>query len=312
VTHVIVGAGSIVGSSHNDLIFGSIGPDTIYGDSDGTLASSGDKAGNDIIFGIDGFDNLRGDAIIGGESASDFVRGGDDVIHIGASGTGSNDARGDADTIQVHGAGGNDLIFGSDQSDEIRGDARIMLGNAHGGDDWLWGRGGSDSLTGDAREMDGATVGGSDHLFGGSANDTLRGDARMMNDTTVGGRDWLDGGHGNDVLWGDAETLSAGAVGGNDLLAGGADHDTFDFAGHFGHDLVLDLDRGDHCAAPEQLIFTNTPGSAVTQSFDAHRDLVVSVDDGTTAHVRSTVTLFGVHDMLHDQTPLGGSDFVLA
>jgi len=132
-----------------------------------------------------------------------------------------------------------------------------------------------------------------------------------MSDNTVGGGDWLGGGQGNDVLWGDAETPSVGATGGDDILAGGGDHDTFDFAGHFGHDLVLDLDRGDHGATPEQLIFKNTAGSAVSQSFDAHHDLVVSVDDGTAAHVRSTVTLFGVHDVLQDQTPSGSSDFVL-
>jgi len=292
-----------------------MGPDTIYGDSDPTHEHTGGSAGNDIIFGIDGFDNLRGDTpTIGGVNdggPTDFAHGGDDIIYIGASGTGSNDARGDADTILGDGAGGNDLIFGSHQPDEIRGDAKTMQDFARGGDDWLWGRGGNDSLTGDAREMNGTAVGGSDHLFGGSGDDTPRGDARTMNDTTVGGRDWLDGGHGNDVLWGDAETLSAGAVGGNDLLAGGADHDTFDFAGHFGHDLVLDLDRGDHGVTPEQLIFTNTPGSAVTQSFDAHHDLVVSVDDGTAAHVLSTVTLFGVHNLLQDQTPSGSTDFVL-
>ena len=145
---------------------------------------------------------------------------------------------------------GNDLIFGSDQSDEIRSDAKTMQDFAHGGDNWLSGRGGSDSLTGDARRSIDAAVGGNDHLFGGSGDNTLRGDAKI-NERHCSRRQGLARRrHGNDVLWGDAETLSAGATGGNDLLAGGADHDTFDFAGHFGQDLVLDLDRGDHVPRP--------------------------------------------------------------
>ena len=305
---IFPGSGNTV-TIHDDLIIGSGDPsviDTIYGDSSGTLSTG--SAGNDVIFGVDGFDNLRGDAaILDGASDTAFARGGNDIINVGASGTGSNDARGDADTIQGFGAGGNDLLLGSEQSDELRGDARTMQDSAHGGADWLWGAGGNDSLTGDARDMKGASVGGDDHLFGGDGDDTLRGDARMMSDTATGGRDWLDGGKGNDVLWGDAENMAAGNQGGNDVLTGGQGHDTFEFAGHFGHDLVLDLDQGDHGPTGEQLVFKNT--SAVGESFDAHGNLVLAVDDGTPAHILSTVTLLDVHQALAGAQ--SGTDFIV-
>lgn len=305
---IIGGPGEIDGTLQNDLIIGSASPidpavneDTIYGDGRSQDPLSTGTAGNDVIFGVGGFDNLRGDVrTLDGASAIDFARGGNDIIHVGVDGTGSNDARGDANTIQGFGRGGDDLLLGSDKSDELRGDARDMQNSAHGGNDWLWGGGDKDTLTGDAKNMAGAAVGGDDHLFGGDGDDTLRGDAQKMSDTATGGRDWLDGGKGNDVLWGDADNMAAGNQGGNDVLAGGQGHDTFEFAGHFGHDLVLDLNQGDHGPTGEQLVFKNT--TAVGESFDAHGNLVLAVDDGT-------VTLLDVHHGLAGAP--AGADFIV-
>lgn len=306
---VIGGPGTFAGSSGDDLIFGSASldpTDTIYGDSTGTLAHATDLAGNDVIFGIDGFDNLRGDADkIGGASTDDFARGGDDLIVIGASGTGSNDARGDANTILGYGAGGNDVILGSAAADEIRGDAKTMQDHAHGGADWLHGGDGGDSITGDARDMTGDAAGGGDHLFGGNGDDTLRGDAKTMGDAATGGNDWLDGGRGNDVLWGDAESAAASVRGGNDVLIGGAGLDSFDFAGHSGRDVVLDFDRDE---TGDQLVFKDTDASAVSQSLGAHHDLVVTVAAG--ADFLGSVTLEGVHHLLTGTA--AGTDFILA
>ena len=107
---IIGGPSEIVGTMHDDLIVGSADPDltnpslidTIYGDSSGTLGTL--KAGNDVILGVDGYDNLRGDAAaLDGLSATAFARGGDDVINVGTSGTGSNDARRRRDTIGLRG-----------------------------------------------------------------------------------------------------------------------------------------------------------------------------------------------------------------
>lgn len=303
---IVGGPGTIIGTPDNDLIIGSAGLDSIYGDSAGTLVHRFDRAGNDIILGTAGFDNLRGDAAtIDGVSASDFARGGDDLLFIGRDGTGSNDARGDADTIQGYGAGGNDVIIGSAAVDEIRGDAKTMQDQAHGGRDWLHGGDGDDSITGDARDMAGSAVGGRDHLFGGPGDDILRGDARTMGDITRGGNDWLYGGRGNDTLWGDAESLAPVVRGGNDVLAGGPGHDSFDFAGRFGHDVVIDFDHGDN---GDRLVFKDTVAGSVSQALDPHHGLLVNLTGES--GILGTVELLGVHHLLAGTQ--AGSDFILA
>ncbi len=99
----------------------------------------------------------------------------------------------------------DDIIRGTDGSDEFRGGA---------GRDALFGEGGDDMLFGGATR---------DTLNGGSGDDTLNGGKGR--DTLIGnsGRDILDGGKSADVL--------TGGVGG----------DTFVFAGQFGDDVVTDF-----------------------------------------------------------------------
>ena len=85
----------------------------------------------------------------------------------------------------VYGGQGNDLIFGSNGSNELHGDE---------GDDVIYGGNGADQLFGDA---------GNDWLFGGNGADSLVGGAG--NDFIFGGNgaDSLDGGDDEDWLFGE-------------------------------------------------------------------------------------------------------------
>lgn len=94
----------------------------------------------------------------------------------------------------VFGGTGNDLIFGSNGSNELHGDE---------GDDTLFGGNGADLLFGDA---------GNDFLFGGNGADALFGGA---------GNDWLFGENGADLLdGGDDEDWLLGGNGADLLLNG--------------------------------------------------------------------------------------------
>ena len=102
----------------------------------------------------------------------------------------------------AYGGDGNDIIYGTDPSDNKfrnRGD-NILYGG--GGHDEIRGRGGNDYLHGGA---------GNDRLYGGDGNDILIGGA---------GLDRLYGGAGNDVLAGGSE----------DYFDGGAGQDTVSFS----------------------------------------------------------------------------------
>ena len=104
---------------------------------------------------------------------------------------------------------GNDLLKGTDSSENI---------NGLGGNDTIIGYSGNDTLFGGI---------GNDSLDGGGDNDKLQGDAGV--DTLVGGsgNDYLNGGKDNDVLRGDNgnDTLNGGI--GSDNLAGGDGDDLY-------------------------------------------------------------------------------------
>lgn len=120
---------------------------------------------------------------------------------------------------------GNDLLLGEARYNNLHG---------QGGNDVLYGNIVGDDLFGDA---------GEDVLFGDSGDDTLQGGDD--NDRLEGGqgKDRLVGGAGTDTLRGgtEADTLIGGA-GDNDLLEGGAGFDTYFYTTGDGHDRIEDSD----------------------------------------------------------------------
>ena len=203
---------SIVGTSHNDRIYGTDGQDVIVGRGGADLITSGNS--NDRICGNGGEDQAYGLA--------------------------DNDRlQGDAKADQMLGGAGNDKLHGLRGDDEMNGEA---------GQDYLYGDAGRDTMTGDtgggeegvlAPEPQGEGGGGlttsSDYLYGGPDIDTLDGGAGVDNlygqgsgDTLAGGadsdrmiggpgRDTFDGGDGNDTMTG---------ADGDDNFSGGAGFDT--------------------------------------------------------------------------------------
>ncbi len=134
-----------------------------------------------------------------------------------ADGTSWDAATVAAQTVQVNGGVGNDILTGHD------GGANIMNGYA-----------GADTLTGGDRN---------DTLDGGDDNDTLNGNAG--DDILLGqaGDDYFYGGDGTDTLSGGAGNDNLNGGNGNDLIDGGIGTDTM--AGGLGIDTYIVRDGHD-------------------------------------------------------------------
>lgn len=144
---------------------------------------------------------------------------------------------GDAETLGKDEIGGNDLFYGSYDTDVSgAGDAYALTANARGGQDTFYGGlGGHNVFAGDASwEMTGSSRGGADRFFGGAeAFNLFVGDAYTMVDDTKGGNDVFVGGAGagagttggspGNIAAGDAFVMQGEAAGGDDLLTGGSD-----------------------------------------------------------------------------------------
>lgn len=199
---------------------------------------------------------IRGDDsynyISAGQSLSDFGievhgAGGDDVLTGGA---GNDSLSGDAGDDNLSGAGGDDLLQGGDGHDWIEGDIdtledsgsdTIMAGN---GNDHIWGfaRDGSETDQGDWLDAgDGSDYvngnGGADTIFGGNGSDRLRGGAG--NDLIDGGSgpDEINGNKGDDTILGGEGNDILRGGQGNDLLTGGAGNDIM--SGDLGNDTLV-------------------------------------------------------------------------
>lgn len=127
-----------------------------------------------------------------------------------AGGGGSDDPVEDEDEVRLGGANsdeidggtGDDLISGFNGDDQLTGGAGVDFLIGDNGIDTLAGDAGNDVLLGGAGQDDLAGGDGVDLLVGGAGNDTLDGGAGDDLLAGMGGVDVLDGGAGNDVLIG--------------------------------------------------------------------------------------------------------------
>ncbi|QZD87466.1 hypothetical protein K3166_01780 [Qipengyuania psychrotolerans] len=229
---------------YDDQLFGSEGADFFTGNSsDATVSDFADMMiggrGDDIyivdeLFDVvienvdEGYDTIR--------TSVDFTLP-DQVERLELSGDATSGIGNASDNVivgnfissELHGLGGNDVLFGRDAGDTLfggdgedrlvgRGGGDLLNGGA--GDDVLEGGSGNDSLFGESG--DDLLIGGNgnDGLSGGEGNDDLR--AGSGTDALNGdnGNDRLHGGGGNDYLWGGA---------GRDFLTGGSGADIFFF-----------------------------------------------------------------------------------
>ena len=164
---------------------------------------------------------------------------------------------------EIWGLGGNDIITGSDQTDILVGGAgsdNISGGNQN---DTLYGGSESDIMAGDA---------GNDTLYGGSGDDNLSGGTGT--DTIYGGsgNDTLNGNDGNDLFVFDGSN----GGGDSDWVNGGTGVDTIDLSGALDGWTVV-LDNGDTFSSTDTFdptlitddAGTLTAGNGATVSFES-------------------------------------------
>ncbi|MCA8990223.1 MAG: hypothetical protein KDA78_21425, partial [Planctomycetaceae bacterium] len=139
--------------------------------------------------------------------------GGDDLIY--GSGYGDVIYGNDGDDV-ISGGAGNDRIYGNEGNDRIGGGIGDDIIHGSSGDDLVSGGSGNDRVTGENGQDDVRGGGGNDSLDGGAGDDVLNGDDG--NDIEHGGEgnDIVSGGEGNDRLFGDDVDPSTGS----DSLAG--------------------------------------------------------------------------------------------
>jgi predicted extracellular nuclease len=156
---------ALTGTSGNDTIVGTTGPDHICG-----------RGGDDTIVG------MSGDDIIEGGNGNDTIDAGDgnDVV-LGANGNDTIDAGNGND--EVHGGNGNEVIDAGDGNDLVHGDSGNDEIDAGPGDDEVHGGRGNDTIIAGAGDDEVSGDDGNDHL------DTQDG---------IGGNDTANGGPGRD------------------------------------------------------------------------------------------------------------------
>ena len=163
---------TIVGTTGDDVINGTSGPDVIAG-LGGNDTINGGK-GDDVICGYAGDDTLNGDD-------------GNDTL-IGSYGNDELDGGKGSDTLT--GGDGSDVLDGRDGEDVLDGGSGNDALTGGDGDDTLAGGNGNDALTGNK---------GDDVLDGGADNDTLVGNNGDDSLTGGTGADSFSGGLGADT-----------------------------------------------------------------------------------------------------------------
>jgi secreted trypsin-like serine protease len=218
---VLVTVENVIGGSGNDVITGSVAPNTLTGGAgDDTLSGLArddilrGQAGNDTITGgghNDTVDGGDGNDRLFGDSGDDSVLGGagDDVIGEGTAANGAD---------VIHGGAGNDRILYSARTAAVTILLNFTVGSGAAGEgdkvgaiEEALGGSGNDTITG---------ISANEKLFGNGGNDTITGN---------GGNDFIVGGAGADDLFGNGgnDALnSQDGVNGNDSINGGPDTDS--------------------------------------------------------------------------------------
>jgi len=110
----------------SQIINGTLGADSLFGDTSGTLSNTG---GAQTINGLAGDDTLYGDAF----NMQKRTHGGNDTLN---GGDGSDNLFGDAFEMHQNSVGGDDTLNGgSGNIDTLYGDANLMFDSARSGDE---------------------------------------------------------------------------------------------------------------------------------------------------------------------------------
>jgi Ca2+-binding RTX toxin-like protein len=143
-------------ASYNDLIYGGIGDDVIWGMRGDDRVRTGD--GNDIVYGGAGDDRISGDdgndALYGG-LGNDYLLGGDGNDRI-RGGDGNDELHGGLGNDALSGGDGRDALFGGDGDD-------LLIGGA--GSDYFNGGLGEDEIRARDGESDVILIDDLDKLF---------------------------------------------------------------------------------------------------------------------------------------------------
>mmetsp|Transcript_28637 Transcript_28637/g.53969 ORF Transcript_28637/g.53969 Transcript_28637/m.53969 type:complete len:387 (+) Transcript_28637:869-2029(+) len=238
---------AIIGSSHNDTVYGNGGDQFFF-----------KTAGSDYFSGGGGSDKidyeLATDASTGLGVAISIYQHQQTAALVDLSSVSLNFDDTNVDHF-LDGYSGLDRdtviaisdVDGTQNADWIVGSNGTNLLDGHGGNDTINGVSGDDTIYGGA---------GHDLLNGGWGNDLIRGEdgadqifgGYVGNDSLYGGNgnDALDGGTGVDRLYGDAgdDVLFGGADLDIDYLNGGTGYDVFVFADDIGADRIRDFEQG--------------------------------------------------------------------
>ncbi len=211
---------NVVGSQHQDAIYGDANNNSIYG-----------QAGDDFLFGKDGDDHLLG------QVGDDYVDGGDGDDNI-SGGLGNDHLYGQSGADTINGGDGDDNIYhqgdlgtydGGDGEDTISFsdfNKAVWVGlDHHGGG--AWHKQDHSLYTGTYEKA--AELKNIENIVGSQHQDAIYGDA---NDNALygqDGNDYLSGKAGTDRVFGENGDDFIYASTGNDLLYGGAGADMFIF-----------------------------------------------------------------------------------
>ena len=243
----LTGIERVVGSLHNDRLYGNSGGNGLVGGEGNDYLNGAD--GDDQVGGAEGDDYIwlgegydygwggEGNDRLVGYNGDDWLQGqdGDDRIY---GGNNNDELNGGSGNDSLFGEADNDILYGGDGDDYI---------DASFGNDTFHGDGGADQLRGGGGVDVGTGGDGNDRLYGGDANDTLSGGADNDLVFGEGGIDTLNGDTGNDNLFGGA---------GSDVLTGGAGADLFRMDSPSGVDTVTDFVAADDGIALNASVFT--------------------------------------------------------
>jgi Ca2+-binding RTX toxin-like protein len=186
------------GSRAVDFLYGGIGDDTFYIDSQVDLVFENAGEGRDVVFTRDNFYLYANIEELRIDSDAQIFGVGNDLNNIIVGGAGINVLLGGTGDDNVDGGLGRDLIYGEAGNDVLIGGAGVDYFDAGAGDDIVNGGDDPDEIFG---------LDGNDQLDGGNTFDT----------------DLLNGGDGNDIMDG----ISGDARADYDIMNGGAGDDIY-------------------------------------------------------------------------------------